>query len=145
MVMRNPFIHAGLRPLPKLRVVGSSPIARSRRKPRYGGFFRALTRRRGAANAVWSRCGQVASEFAAARVSQASPRSFARRGSVDSLGMADKDLSLRTCDEVLAFLRDYEPRDATIEELEGTIRLQRNLVAVAEQAEREAEGPPPPA
>ena len=59
--------------------------------------------------------------------------------------MADKDLSLRTCDEVLAFLREYEPRDATIEELEGTIRLQRNLVAVSEQAEREADGPPAPA
>jgi hypothetical protein len=29
MVERNPCIHAVLRPLPKLRVVGSSPIARS--------------------------------------------------------------------------------------------------------------------
>ena len=55
--------------------------------------------------------------------------------------MADKDLSLRTCDEVLAFLRDYEPRDATIEELEGTIRLQRNLVAAFQEPNEAAPGP----
>ena len=70
---------------------------------------------------------------------------FAALRTVQSRGMADRKLSLRTCDEVLAFLRDYEPRDEAIEELEGTIRLQRNLAAVAEQAEREADGPPPAA
>ena len=59
--------------------------------------------------------------------------------------MADKELSLRTCDEVLAFLRDYEPRDETIEELEGTIRLQRNLVAAFKEPTREPDEPPPTA